>query len=68
MACYYIMEVIAGLEKGTVSVFMFEFRSRMADDICMSLLLPQRLENQFCFRTEQALSCLTWKESEYIWL
>lgn len=39
-----------------------------ADDICISLLLPERLEDQICFRTEAALKCLTFVESEQIWI
>ena len=42
--------------------------SKSADDICISLLLPERLEDQICFRTEGALKCLTFVESEQIWL
>lgn len=45
-----------------------EIGSRSADDICISLLLPERLQDQFCFRTDAALSCLTFMESEKIWL
>ena len=29
-----------------------------ADDIAIRLLLPNRLENQYCFRSERAVSCL----------
>lgn len=39
-----------------------------ADNICIHLLLPERLENQYCFRTEKALGCLTFTGSEQIWL
>lgn len=45
-----------------------EIGSRPAEDICISLLLPERLQDQFCFRTEQALACLAFVESEQIWL
>ena len=37
--------------------------SKSADDICVSLLLPERLQDQFCFRTDSALKCLTFIES-----
>ncbi len=40
----------------------------LTDDICISLLLPERLEDQFCFRTDRALACITFMESEQIWL
>ncbi len=39
-----------------------------ADRICISLLLPERLQDQFCFRTNEAIACLTFVESEQIWL
>lgn len=42
--------------------------TKAADDICMSLLLPERLDDQFCFRTERAIRCLMFVESERIWL
>lgn len=45
-----------------------EIESKSADDICISLLLPERLQDQFCFRTNKALNCLTFIESKKIWL
>ncbi len=36
--------------------------SAQADDICASLMLPERLKDQYCFRTMTAVSCLTFKE------
>jgi hypothetical protein len=33
--------------------------SSQAENTCISLLLPERLKDQYCFRTEKALSCLT---------
>ncbi len=45
------------LENLAVKIFL------TADDMCISLLLPERLKNQFCFRTEKALECLIFKES-----
>lgn len=41
--------------------------SQDADLLCISRLLPERLKDQFCFRTENAISCLTFVESEKIW-
>lgn len=40
--------------------------STEADMFCISRLLPERLEGQYCFRTKEALSCLTYLESEII--
>lgn len=45
-----------------------EMGSKSADDICISLLLPERLQDQFCFRTDRAIACITFAESEKIWL
>ncbi|MBD5463852.1 MAG: DUF3990 domain-containing protein [Lachnospiraceae bacterium] len=42
--------------------------TKSADDICIGLLLPERLQDQFCFRTDEALSCLAFVESEQIWI
>ena len=33
--------------------------SSQAENTCISLLLPERLKDQYCFRTAKALSCLT---------
>jgi hypothetical protein len=38
-----------------------------ADDLCISRLIPERLKDQFCFRTEAGLKCLSFVESEQIW-
>lgn len=35
-----------------------------ADEFCISLLLPERLKDQFCFRTDLALQRLTFVGSE----
>ena len=45
-----------------------EIGSESADRICISLLLPERLQDQFCFRTDKALNNLTYEGSERIWL
>lgn len=42
--------------------------SKGADDICISLLLPEKLEDQYCFRTEKAINCLEFVESEKVWI
>lgn len=42
--------------------------SRDADDFCIRQLLPNNLKDQYCFKTEAALDCLRFMESEQIWL
>lgn len=42
--------------------------SASADSICISLLLPERLKNQYCFRTDRALKNLTFTGSEKSWM
>lgn len=42
--------------------------SKEADQFCISQLLPEKLKDQFCFKTEEALSCLYFMEAEKIWL
>ena len=39
-----------------------------ADEFCIKRLLPNKLQNQFCFRTEKALKCLAFIKAEKIWL
>lgn len=41
--------------------------SAEADRLCISRLIPERLQDQFCFRTEEGLNCLSFIESEKIW-
>ena len=36
-----------------------EVGSKRAEDFCISLLLPERLKDQYCFRSDKALDCLT---------
>ena len=45
-----------------------EMGSESADRMCISLLLPDRLKDQFCFRTEKALASLIFEGSEKVWL
>ena len=40
--------------------------SEAADNIAISLLLPDKLSNQICFRTEASLQCLSFLESKMI--
>lgn len=42
--------------------------SKEADDICIRLLLPEKLKDQYCFRTEKAINSLEFVESEKIWI
>jgi hypothetical protein len=42
--------------------------SKQADDLCISLLLPERLKNQYCFRTGKSLQCLKFLKEECVWL
>lgn len=42
--------------------------SETADKLCISFLLPDRLKDQFCFRTNYALKCLKFERSEQICL
>lgn len=39
-----------------------------ADEFCIKRLLPNKLQDQFCFRTEKALKCLAFIKAEKIWL
>ncbi len=45
-----------------------EVGSERADRICIGLLLPERLKDQFCFRTVKALAALKYEGSERVWL
>ena len=42
--------------------------STQADNICISLLLPDRLKDQYCFRSFKALGSLQWIKEEKIWM
>ena len=39
-----------------------------ADEFCIKQLLPEKLKDQFCFKTEKALECLHFVEGEKVWL
>ncbi len=45
-----------------------EIGSKSADTMCISLLMPERLQDQFCFRTNDAIKSITFVESERVWL
>lgn len=40
--------------------------SEQADKMCISLLLPERLQDQFCFRSDKAISQLEFLKSEKV--
>lgn len=70
-------DVIAGKiandkTNATIATYMLgafgEIGSESADSICISLLLPERLSDQYCFRSDKALECLEFTESEKICL
>lgn len=39
-----------------------------ADNFCISLLLPERLKDQYCFRTTKALEQLKFLKSTRVWM
>ena len=39
-----------------------------ADNFCIKQLLPNKLKNQYCFKTEAAIECLKFVKGEKIWL
>lgn len=42
--------------------------SESADDICIGLLLPENLKDQYCFRTQKSINSLEFVESEKVWI
>ncbi|MDO5303905.1 MAG: DUF3990 domain-containing protein [Clostridia bacterium] len=42
--------------------------SKIADDFCISQLLPDKLKDQYCFKSEKSLKCLEFKEGRKIWI
>jgi hypothetical protein len=42
--------------------------SSTADEICIAQLIPERLKDQYCFRTNAALECISFVESEKVWI
>lgn len=42
--------------------------SKEADEFCIRQLLPEKLKDQYCFKTEKALACLQFIGGEKIWL
>ncbi len=41
---------------------------KTADDIAIKLLLPNRLDNQYCFRTADAIACLYFQNAEGVYI
>ena len=41
--------------------------AKYADRFCIGRLIPERLRDQFCFRTAKGLQCLSFEGSERIW-
>lgn len=38
-----------------------------AERACIAQLMPERLSDQYCLRSERALRCLSFEGSEQIW-
>ena len=43
-----------------------EVGSMRADEQCVSMLMPENLENQICLRTPAALACISFEGSEKV--
>jgi benzoyl-CoA reductase/2-hydroxyglutaryl-CoA dehydratase subunit BcrC/BadD/HgdB len=39
-----------------------------ADKVCIGQLIPERLKDQYCFRMKEAFQCISFVESEKIWI
>ena len=46
--------------------FYLTTSKEQADKMCINLLLPERLQDQFCFRSEKAISTLEFLKSEKV--
>lgn len=42
--------------------------NKEADDFCIRQLLPNKLKDHYCFKTEKAIDCLKFVKGEKIWL
>jgi hypothetical protein len=42
--------------------------SESADTVCIGQLIPERLKDQYCFRTNESFQCISFVESEKIWI
>ena len=45
-----------------------ETGSASADELCIGLLLPERLQDQACFRSQKAIGCLVYRDCEELCL
>ena len=45
-----------------------EVGSEFADNTCISMLIPERLKNQYCFRTNKSFESLDFIRSEKVWI
>ena len=64
-----------GQNFGYISTFEFKLSGKLemhifenADDFCIRQLLPNKLKDQYCFKTEAAINCLKFVKGEKIWL
>ena len=64
-----------GQKYGYISTFEFKLSENLethifenADDFCIRQLLPNKLKDQYCFKTEAAIKCLKFVKGEKIWL
>ena len=48
-------------------IYMVKYQKK-ADDFCIRQLLPNKLKDQYCFKTESAIECLKFVKGEKIWL
>ena len=48
--------------------FYLTTSKEQADDFCIRQLLPNKLKDQYCFKTESAIKCLKFVKGEKIWL
>ena len=48
--------------------FYLTTSKEQADDFCIRQLLPNKLKDQYCFKTEAAINCLKFVKGEKIWL
>lgn len=74
LSCYDVIggKIANDNTNATITAYMVgtfgSLGTKAADNMCISLLLPERLQDQFCFRTNAALKCLSFVESERVCL
>ena len=71
------MEVIAGkiaddATNATLTAYLAgafgTVGDKEADAFCIKQLLPNKLKDQYCFKTNAAIACLKFVEGEKVWL